>query len=149
MKKIMYASVLSAMLAMPASSEVIGSVDTTWRIFNNDSIVVEVFDDPDIKNVSCYVSYAKTGGVSGAIGLAEDPSRFSIACRAIGELPVIDSIPKKQTNVFSRDTNFFFKSMDVTRMYDKKRNVIIYEVSSSKLIDGSPFNSISVVPVIQ
>lgn len=142
-----FAVAIGIAVATSVSGETIGSIDTAWKIFGDDKIVVEVFDDPDIKNVACYVSYAKTGGISGAIGFAEDPSRFSIACRAIGDLPPPNEIPTKQDTVFKRDTNFFFKSMIVYRMYDKKRNVIVYEVTSTKLIDGSPFNSISVVPV--
>jgi len=115
----------------------------------NDKVVVERYDDPKVENAACYLSRAETGGWSGAMGLAEDPSRFSIACRAVGPLSFKGEIPKDADGevVFSEDTSVFFKELRVTRFLDTEKNVLVYLVWSTKLIDGSPYNAISVVPI--
>ena len=94
---------------------------------------------------------AETGGIGGAVGLAEDPSRFSIACRAVGPLKIVGKIDKSKDGelVFSERTSAIFKSMHVTRFYDNTKNVLVYLVTSTKVVEGSPFNSISVVPLNQ
>lgn len=131
-----------------ASAEVIGSVDTTFRLLgSNDRVSVERFDDPKVENASCYVSYAETGGVTGWVGLAEDPSRFSIACRATGPIRLLDDVGAEFEEVFSRDTSILFKEMRVSRMLDQEKNTLVYLVWSTKLIDGSPFNSITAIPI--
>lgn len=123
----------------------IGSVDTTMRFVGaNDKITVERYDDPTIPNVSCYVSRAVTGGAMAAIGMATDPSRFSVACRAVGALSVPDNIPQQQ-NVFSASASPLFKTITVIRMVDREKKVLIYLVTSTSLVNGSPFNSISAV----
>jgi CreA protein len=123
----------------------IGSVDTTFRLLgSNDRVVVDRYDDPAVANVSCYVSRAETGGVKGSFGLAEDPSRFSIACRAIGPVTYPTGLPKKQ-RVFDAALSVFFKHLAVYRMLDDDKKVILYVAISSRLTDGSPFNSISAV----
>jgi len=133
-------------------AEQVGSVNTKFKMLGpNDKIVVEVFDDPDIAGVSCYLSRAKTGGMSGAFGIAEDTSDASISCRQIGPI----KLPKKVMEgdeggeeVFKKRTSLVFKSMQVVRFYDKRRNVLIYLTYSDKVIEGSPKNSISVVPIL-
>ena len=131
-----------------AHAEVVGSVDTTFRLLGaNDKVVIERFDDPKVENASCYVSYAQTGGVSGSLGLAEDPSRFSIACRATGPIRLLDDVSSEFEEVFSRDTSILFKEMRVSRMLDSDKNVLVYLVWSTKLIDGSPFNSVTAIPI--
>ena len=150
------ASILAAAaLAWPgigaaAAQERIGAVSTTFRIIGpNDKVVVDRYDDPKVENAACYVSRAETGGISGAVGLAEDPSRFSIACRAVGPLKIIGEIDESKDGetVFSARTSAIFKSMQVTRFYDKTKNVLVYLVTSTKVVEGSPFTSISVVPM--
>lgn len=142
------ASMFFVLSASIASADVIGSVDTTWRMIgSNDKISVERFDDPEVENASCYVSYAQTGGVSGYVGLAEDPSRFSIACRATGPVTVTGTVTDEFEEVFSRNTSILFKEMRVSRMLDTEKNVLIYLVWSTKLIDGSPFNSVTAIPL--
>lgn len=135
----------------PASAQDrIGEVSTTWRMMSpNDKVVVERYDDPKVENAACYISRAETGGWSGAMGFAEDPSRFSIACRAVGPLRFKDKIAQDEDGevVFSEDTSFFFKELRVSRFLDTERNVLVYLVWSTKLIDGSPYNAISVVPI--
>ena len=134
--------------ATAVNAEVIGSVDTTFRLVgSNDRVVIERFDDPKVENDSCYVSYAQTGGVSGWVGLAEDPSRFSIACRATGPIRVVGKVGTKFEEVFSRDTSILFKEMRVSRMLDEEKSVLVYLVWSTKLIDGSPFNSVTAIPI--
>lgn len=132
--------------APPALAQTkIGSVDTTFRILGaNDRVVVDRYDDPGVPGVSCYVSHAATGGVSGSLGLAEDPSRFSIACRATGPVTWPAKLPDKQ-RVFSRALSVFFKNLEVYRMLDREKKVILYVVISTRIKEGSPFNAISAV----
>ena len=99
-----------------------------------------------IQGVSCYVSRAKTGGLTGSLGLAEDKSEASIACRQVGEVIFKEPI-KKEEDVFNQSTSILFKTLKVIRFVDSKRNVLTYLTTSSKLIDGSPKNSITAVPV--
>jgi CreA protein len=124
----------------------IGSVDTTFRLLgSNDHILIDRYDDPDVPNVSCYVSRAETGGVSGSLGLAEDPSRFSIACRAVGHVTFPTNLPKKQ-RIFKASLSVFFKQLEVYRLLDTDKKVILYVVISTRIKEGSPFNSITAVP---
>ena len=98
-----------------------------------------------MENVSCYLSRAETGGIKGGLGFAEDPSRFSIACRAVGPVSLPASMPKTEIIGFSQ-ASLFFKTFQIHRSLDPEKHVLIYTVVSTKLINGSPFNSISVVP---
>ena len=128
-------------------AEDIGSVDTAFKLLGaNHKIVVEVFDDPKVQGVSCYISRAKTGGVLGSIGFAEDKSNASIACRQVGEISFKEPVGR-QEEVFTQKTSILFKTLRVVRMVDAKRNVLTYLTYSDRLIDGSPQNSITAVPV--
>jgi CreA protein len=138
--------VLSA-FALCAAAETVGSVDTAFKLIGPDhKVVVEVFDDPKVGGVSCYLSRAKTGGIKGAFGLAEDKSDSSVACRQVGTLSFNGKVPR-QEEVFSERSSIFFKHVRVVRMVDAKRNALVYLVYSDKLIDGSPKNSVTAVPV--
>jgi CreA protein len=143
---------VTSLLAATAAAEQIGSVSTKFKMLGpNDKIVVEVFDDPDIPGVACYLSRTKTGGMSGAFGVAEDTSDASIACRQVGPIQLPDTIragKDEGKEVFKKRTSLVFKSMQVVRFYDPKRNVLIYLNYSDRIIEGSPKNSISVVPVL-
>ena len=124
----------------------IDSMSTTFRWLGpNDKIVIERYDDPRVDNVSCYMSRAETGGISGGLGFAEDPSRFSIACRAVGPVSLPESMPRHEVIGFSK-ASIFFKTFQIHRSLDPDKRVLIYTVISTKLINGSPYNSISVVP---
>lgn len=139
-------------LAPALAQERIGEVSTTFRVVGpNDKVVIDRFDDPKVENASCYVSRAETGGLSGWVGLAEDPSRFSIACRATGPVAITGEInrSKKGEVVFSEDTSILFKEMRVSRFFDAEKNVLVYLVWSTKLIDGSPYNSVTAIPISQ
>ena len=129
------------------NAEVIGTVDTAFKLLGaNHKIVVEAFDDPKVKGVSCHLSRAKTGGIKGSLGIAEDRSDASIACRQVGPISFLDKL-KNGEAVFTKRTSFIFKSMQVVRFYDAKRNTLIYLVYSDRVIEGSPKNSISTVPI--
>jgi CreA protein len=146
MKKISLAALLPLM-AGSAVAEEIGSVSTVFKMLGpNDKIVVEAFDDPKISGVTCYLSRAKKGGVSGGLGVAEDPSDASIACRQVGPIAFRTKFKEGET-VFEKDTSLLFKTLQVVRFHDKKRNVLVYLVYSDRIVEGSPKNSISVVPI--
>jgi CreA protein len=137
---------LFAAIAPVAQGEEVGCTSTTFRIFGaNDKICVYAFDDPHVPGVACHISQARTGGVKGSLGLAEDPSRFSIACRQVGPITLPDKL--KEESVFSESTSLFFKNTKVVRFYDSKRNTLVYVAISRKVIEGSPMNAISTVPV--
>lgn len=145
-----YYFVLFALFLLPYSlnAEEIGSVDTAFKMLGpNHKIVIEAFDDPDIPGVACHLSRSKTGGLKGGLGIAEDKANASIACRQIGPIQLPKNLKDGQ-KVFNKKTSLLFKTMQVVRFLDKKRNVIIYLVYSDKLIDGSPKNSISTVPIL-
>ncbi|MBK7364996.1 MAG: protein CreA [Nitrosomonas sp.] len=139
-------------LSTAAVAEQIGSVSTKFKVLGpNDKIVVEAFDDPDIKGATCYLSRAKTGGISGAVGVAEDTADASIACRQIGPIQLTDEIKngkKDGDEVFKKSTSLLFKSLQVVRFYDAERNVLIYLAYSDRIIEGSPKNSISIIPIM-
>ena len=112
--------------------------------------IQQAFDDPEISGATCYLSRAKTGGVSGAVGVAEDTSDASIACRQIGPISLPEKIKNGQEDgkeVFKKSTSFLFKSLQVVRFYDAKRNVLVYLTYSDRIIEGSPKNSISIIPI--
>ena len=142
------AVIAAAGMATPALAEEIGSVDTAFQWLGpNHKIVVEAFDDPKVEGVACHVSRAKTGGVSGALGLAEDTSDASIACRQVGPITIKEKF-KAGEEVFTERRSILFKRLRVVRFHDEKRNTLVYLVYSDKLIEGSPKNSISTVPVM-
>lgn len=137
-----------ASLPLPLMAQTrVGEVSTTFRMVGpNDKVVVERYDDPRIPNVSCYVSRADTGGLSGWVGLAEDPSRFSLACRATGPVTVPAGLPQTES-VFRQSASPLFKALTVTRIHDREKNVLVYLITSTKLVDGSPYNSVTAVPI--
>ena len=142
---------LIACLPTALFAETIGSVSTVFKLVGaNDKIAIEAFDDPDIPGATCYLSRAKKGGVSGAVGVAEDTSDASIACRQIGPITLPEKVKNGKDDgeeVFKKSTSLLFKSLQVVRFYDAKRNVLIYLSYSDRIIEGSPKNSISIIPV--
>ncbi|KVP39985.1 CreA family protein [Burkholderia ubonensis] len=136
-----------AALASIAHAEKIGEVDTEFKLIGPDhKIVVEVFDDPRADGVSCFLSRAKTGGIKGAFGLAEDKAEASVACRQVGDIRFKGPVPAKE-EVFSEKSSLVFKHLRVVRMVDPKRNALVYLAYSDRLIDGSPKNSLTAVPM--
>ena len=136
-----------ALLPFAAAAEEVGSVDTAFKLLGaNHKIVIEAFDDPKVSGVSCFVSRARTGGISGSLGLAEDTSDASIACRQTGPIEVTGELEDGE-EVFGRRASILFKRVQVVRFFDETRNTLIYLTYSDKLIDGSPKNAISAVVV--
>ena len=138
-----------ALAPVSARAEDLSCVSTTFRLVGkNDRVCVSAFDDPKVPGVACHISQARTGGISGTIGLAEDPSRFSIACRQVGPITIDLSKLTDREEVYSARTSIFFKRTHVYRVIDKQRNTLVYLAISDKLIDGSPQNAISTVPIM-
>jgi len=136
-----------AFAAAAAHAEPIGDVNTAFQWIGPDhKIVVEAYDDPKVAGVTCYVSRAKTGGIKGALGVAEDKSEASIACRQVGPVSVARPLPQ-QEEVFSERISLVFKRLRIVRMVDRQRNTLVYLTYSDRLIDGSPKNSVTAVPI--
>ena len=108
---------------------------------------MDAFSDPKVQGVTCHVSQARTGGVSGTLGLAQDPSQFSLACRQTGPIVLPPKMPKEET-VFAEDTSILFKETRIVRMWGEANRTLVYLAISRKLIEGAPANSISTVPVM-
>lgn len=149
-KLLMVTAVIFTSLSVRA--EVVGSVDTVFKVFGPDhKIIVEAFDDPDVKNVTCYISRAKTGGIKGGLGLAEDTSDAAISCQQVGPVALSDNIAQGKSEgevVFRKRTSLVFKKLQVVRFYDKNRNALIYLSYSDKVVNGSPKNALSAVPIM-
>ncbi len=134
--------------ALAAQAESVGEVDTVFKLIGPDhKIVVDAYDDPKVTGVTCYVSRAKTGGIAGAVGLAEDKADASIACRQVGPIAFVGKPLAQQEEIFNERLSVLFKKLRVVRMVDKKRNTLIYLTYSDRVIDGSPKNSVTAVPV--
>jgi CreA protein len=141
-------AIFLTMIAVSIHAEEIGSVNTAFKLIGpSHKVVVDAFDDPSVQGVACYVSRAKTGGISGAIGIAKDPSRFSVACRQVAPIRFLNPLPR-QEEVFRESASFVFKHVRVVRIVDPKRNALTYLTYSDKLIEGSPDNAITAVAVL-
>jgi CreA protein len=143
-------SVLGFLLAVPLalSAEEIGEVSTVFKWLGpNDKIVVEAFDDPKVAGVTCYLSRAKTGGIKGGVGLAEDRAEASLACRQVGPIAFKGEL-KDGEEVFKERTSLVFKSMQVVRFFDRQRNTLVYLVYSDRIIEGSPQNAVTAIPIL-
>jgi CreA protein len=149
MKKIS-ATLLFMALAACVRADEVGEVSTAFILIGaNHKAVVEAYDDPKVNGMTCYVSRAKTGGVMGAIGLAEDKSEALIACRQVGPISFTGKTLERQEEMFNERISVLFKKLRVVRVVDRKRNVLVYLTYSDKLIDGSPQNSVTAVPLGQ
>ena len=143
---VMAAAVMAVPAAQAKDGEV-GCVDTAFKLIGpNHKVCISSFRDPNVPGIVCHLSQAKTGGLSGAVGLAEDKSEFSLSCVQVGPIAEPLNIPPQQA-VFTEKTSIFFKSTRVTRFYDKENNALVYMAVSDKLIEGSPKNSISNVAI--
>jgi CreA protein len=144
---------LAAAFLVAASTAALGDdfpcVSTTFNLLSpNDKVCISDFDDPEVPGVTCFISQARTGGWGQPFGLNEDPSNFSVSCRQLGPITAdISKLPAKE-EAFTEKTSIFFKKTRIYRIPDVKRNAIIYLAVSSKLINGSPANAISVVPIM-
>ena len=149
--KSLIASILLATIPFTVSAEdgrIVGTVDTAFKLLGPDhKIEVQAFPDPQVAGVTCFVSYSKKGGITGALGLATDNSEHSIACRKTGKITVTASQLPPKDEVFKQSRSILFKKMRVVRMADVPTNTLIYVVYSDKLIDGSPKNLITAVSI--
>src|SRR5215831_20448288 len=131
-------------------AEDIGCVATTFRIVGaNDQICVSAFDDPKVPGVTCHLSQARTGGMKGTMGVAEDRSRFAIECRQVGPITVDLTKLPPEAEVFSARTSLIFKATRVVRMVDLTHRTLVYLAYSTRVVEGSPFHSLSTVPVMR
>jgi CreA protein len=138
---------IGLLVAVTVRAEQIGEVDTVFKFVGPDhKIVVDVYDDPKVAGVACYVSRAKTGGVKGAVGVAEDLAEASIACRQVGPISFAKKLPL-QEEMFSERISLVFKKLRVVRMVDVKRNTLVYLTYSDRVVEGSPENSLTAVAV--
>ena len=131
-----------------AHADDLACVSTRFRFVGaNDKVCVSAFDDPKVSGVTCDISQARKGGIKGSLGLAEDPSRFSLSCRQTGPISAdLDKLPNEES-VYSERTSIFFKHTRVYRIVDKKRNTLVYLAISDKIVNGSPQNAVSSVPI--
>lgn len=139
---------LLALTAGHTRADEVGCVTTAWRFWGaNHKVCVDAFRDPQVDGVICHVSQARTGGVSGSLGMAEDPSHFSLSCRQTGPITIPAKLPKNEV-VFSEDTSLLFKETRVVRLWDEPRQTLVYLAVSRKIIEGAPAHSLSTVPVM-
>jgi CreA protein len=150
-RSLLPAALTLAALAATARADVIGSVSTKFKFMGpNDKILVEVFQDEDIPGVACYLSRAKTGGISGAVGVAEDTADAAIECAQTGPIDLPDDVRSGKRDgdeVFKKRTSLLFKTLQVVRFYDAPRHALVYLTYSDRIIEGSPKNSVTVVPI--
>lgn len=136
-----------------AKTKPLGSVDYNFRVFGpDDKIIVEAFDDPQIDNVSLYISRANTGGILGAIGIAEDIASMALTCQQTGPVVLPEKIRRGKADgkkIFQKDTSLIFKTLQVVRFYDQKRHALVYLAYSDKVVSGSPNSGLCSVPILK
>ena len=151
MSRVALKGLLAGVLVLASQSllaERIGEVSTVFKWLGpNDKIVVEAFDDPEVEGVTCYLSRAQTGGIKGGLGLAEDRSEASIACRQVGPIRFVGELEDGE-EVFRERTSLVFKTLQVVRFFDRSRNTLVYLVYSDRVIEGSPQNSVTAIPIL-
>jgi CreA protein len=145
--RILLMVILGIASSVAAEADEIGCVSTTWRLWADDKVCVSAYDDPKVPGVTCHLSHARTGGFKGTVGVAEDRSRFSIACRQVGPITIdLAKLPDEE-EAFSERTSILFETR-VVRLVDRARRTLVYLAYSTKVVEGSPFNSLSSVPVM-
>jgi CreA protein len=149
MKWLLVAAALIGISIPSAHADDLACISTTFRAFSpNDKVCVSAFDDPQVPGVACHISQARKGGWGQPLGLNEDPSNFSVSCRQVGPISVDLSKLEDKQEVFSQKTSIFFKTTRIYRLVDKPRNTLVYVAISTKIINGSPANSVSTVPIM-
>jgi CreA protein len=149
MKWLFIMAVLVGLSIQPAHATDLACISTTFNAFSpNDKVCVSAFEDPQVPGVACHISQARKGGWGQPLGLNEDPSNFSVSCRQIGPIDVDLSKLEDKQEVFSQKTSIFFKTTRIYRLVDKPRNTLIYLAISTKIVNGSPANAISTVPIM-
>jgi CreA protein len=114
----------------------------------NDKVCVSSFEDPKVPGVACFISQARKGGWGQPLGLNEDPSNFSISFHQTGPITIdLSKLPKSE-EAFTEKTSIFFKATRIYRMPDAKNGSVVYLAISSKIVNGSPANAVSAVPIM-
>jgi CreA protein len=140
-------------IALPASAQsdeptMIFEKTTVWRMLSPDATLATfVIDDPAVEGVACYFTVPKVGGWTGWAGFAEERSETSIACRQVGPIKITAKFGQGDA-IYRERRSLFWKKMQIVRGCDTKRNVLVYLSYSDKLIEGSPQNSTSTVPLM-
>jgi CreA protein len=128
--------------------ELIFKKDTVWRALSpNAKLATYVIDDPQIDGVSCYFTVPEVGGWKGWAGFAEEKSDVSLACRQTGAIVIKEKF-EQGDEIYRQRRSLFFKRMRIVRGCDPKRNVLVYLTYSDRIIEGSPQNSTSTVPIM-
>ncbi|OYV40587.1 MAG: hypothetical protein B7Z81_01930 [Acidocella sp. 20-61-6] len=149
MKILLGLTMACAVFGFAHAEQRIGSVSTNFHLIGpNDKVVVERFDDPKVPQVSCYASFAQTGGVSGGLGVATDPSRFALSCVAHGAFSIPADLPKRE-EMGAISASFLFKHFIINRLVDRDDKTLVYVLISTKVLHGSPANAVSAVPATQ
>jgi CreA protein len=154
MMRLLVAAVIGwATLSMPAASraeepDLIFKKSTVWKLLTPDhKLAVYGIDDPSVEGVACHFTVPEKGGLEGMLGVAEEVSEISLACRQVGPVKFKERFDQGDV-MFRQSRSLFFKKMQIVRGCDVKRNVLVYLVYSDKLIEGSPQNSTSTVPIM-
>jgi CreA protein len=134
--------------AMAEGPDLIFKKSTVFKLLTPDhKLATYGIDDPLVEGVACHYTVPEKGGVSGMLGVAEEVSDVSLACRQIGPVAFKQKF-EQGDDVFRQRRSILFKKMQIVRGCDVKRNVLVYLVYSDKLIEGSPKNSTSTVPIM-
>lgn len=133
--------------ADPSDPDLIFRKSTTFKLLTpNDKLAVYGIDDPLVDGIACHYTTPEKGGLSGALGLAEQTSDVSLSCRQYGPIKFKGTFSQGDV-VFSERRSLIFKKMQIVRGCDTRRNILVYMSYSDKLIEGSPKNSTSTVPI--
>src|ERR1700688_1162565 len=149
MKGLSIVAVLVVISIHSARATDLSCVSTTFNALSpNDKVCVSVFEDPQVPGVVCHISQARKGGWGQPLGLNDDPSNFSVSCRQIGPIDVDLSKLDDKQEVFSQKTSIFFKTTRIYRLRHKPHNTLMFLAISTKIVNGSPANAISTVPIM-
>lgn len=149
--KSFFAALGIMLFSLSAHAREIGEVSTAFKLIGpNHKIIVTAFDDPMVKGVTCYIARPRTGGIKGGLGLAEDPSLASVSCAQTGPVSFTGPIEADENGeeVFDESRSLIFKSLEVKRLYDRANGSLVYVVRTTRIIEGSPTTSLSVVTPI-
>jgi CreA protein len=144
----LFALAMSAQAQQADDPELIFKKSTVWYLLSPDAkLATYVIDDPQVDGVACYFTVPEAGGWSGWAGFAEQRSETSLACRQVGPVTIKAKFSQGE-EIYRQRRSLFFKKMQIVRGCDSKRNVLVYLSYTDKLIDGSPQNSTSTVPLM-
>ena len=142
------AILLTGPVAADDEPDLIFKKSTVWKFLSPDhKLATYAIDDPIIDGVACHFTIPEKGGWTGWLGVAEEVSDISLACRQVGPVTIKEKFEQGEA-MYRKRRSFLFKRMRIVRGCDVTRNVLVYLVYSDKLIEGSPKNSTSTVPIM-